>query len=148
MRKFGGAKWIQTLDVTWPESYGAVVSSTGYTALQVHGNGYWNKSRIGDWYRNIRVRELDNSGVPMAITGARIQLKPAAYFSATRDGLHGWLEKDYQITVTDINGKVFESFRAAAGDVSHAFEKTRPMGMLFVEMKSGADSRIVRVPVM
>lgn len=146
MRKLGGANWVQTLDVTWPAGYGKVVSQTGYTAIQVHGNGYWNKTKVGDWYRNIRVRELDNSGAPLVTTSARFQPKTGAYFSANRAGLYGWLEKDYQIKVTDINGKILESFHAGAGDISHSFGNKRPQGMLFIEMKAGAETRILRIP--
>ncbi|MDB5104544.1 MAG: hypothetical protein JWP91_2233 [Fibrobacteres bacterium] len=144
MRKLGGTKWIKTLDVTWPASFGTVVSATGYTALQVHGNGYWNKTVVGDWYRNIRVRDLDNTGTPIVPTSLRSRLPSGVSFSVDANGLSGWLDREYDIQVMDVNGKVMDSFRAGSGRLSRALGKTGHQGVMLVRLTSGSDIRVIR----
>ncbi|MDB5049956.1 MAG: hypothetical protein JWO30_3027 [Fibrobacteres bacterium] len=146
MRKLGGAKWIQTLDVTWPGYYlTPIPTATGYTALQVHGNGYWNKTILGDWYRNIRVRELDANGNPIPpTTSLKPRLNPGVKVSLTSAGLAGWLDRDYAVKVTDVNGKLFEAFPAHSGNFTHSFSKGSPRGITFVHLIAGAQSRVIR----
>lgn len=147
MRKLGGTKWIQTLDVTWPNFYTAVITSpVGYTALQVHGNGYWNKTLLGDWYRNIRVRELDANGAPIIppTTASIPRLNEAVKVSATPAGLSGWLDRDYAVKVADLSGKVVDAFTARQGTFAHAFAKGAPKGIAFVRLTAGAHSWVVR----
>ncbi len=70
MRKVGAKSWTQTIDVTWPDLYSKVLQPTGYIGFQVHGHlGEWNTTTAGNWYRNIRIRELDSLGKPFSITG-------------------------------------------------------------------------------
>lgn len=63
IRKHGAAKWTQVLDTVWPSAF-AGVDTTGHIALQVHYGTYWNPAGKGNWYRNIRIRELDAKGNP------------------------------------------------------------------------------------
>jgi hypothetical protein len=146
MRKLGGTKWVQTLDVTWPTYYltpKGPMSATGYTALQVHGNGYWNKTVLGDWYRNIRVRELDNNGNPTTSASIGKAVRTDARIAANATGIHGWLDKSYDVKVTDLNGKVLASFQAHAGHFEKAIANGHP-GVTFVTLTSGAEHSVIR----
>jgi hypothetical protein len=143
MRKVGSTKWVKTLDVTWPSYYNKVITATGYTALQVHGNGYWNKTTLGDWYRNIRVRELDANGNPVA-TRLNVRSEAKNGLSATSGGLHGWLDKDYDVVVTDLQGKTVDRFKAKAGKVDHGFSIAGHQGVLLVQMTAGSERHLIR----
>jgi hypothetical protein len=150
MRKLGGPAWIKTVDVTWPSIYSPkYVGTTGYIALQVHGadggNRYWNTTTKGDWYRNIRIRELDATGNPIIPTHLEAKLDKNSGFSVTTAGLRGWLSKDFDVKVTDVNGKVLDSFHAKAGNVDRAFPVSNRQGLLFVQMRAGSESHVIRV---
>jgi hypothetical protein len=148
MRKLGGSKWVQTLDVTWPSYYLApagVLAQTGYTAIQIHGNGYWNKTVLGNWYRNIRVRELDNTGKPLNTVAIKTKLNSQIKVSMNAKGLQGWLDRDYTVKVTDINGKVSDSFKASAGNFSHGISHALPKGIAFVHLSAGTVSGVIRI---
>lgn len=144
MRKPGKA-WIKTLEVTWPASFGKAVSATGYTALQVHGNGYWLKTTGGNWYRNIRVRELDNTGNPIIPTRLHASRASGNGLNATSTGLTGWLDREYDIRVTDLNGRLVESFHARAGAIDRSFRNAGGAGMLLVHLDSPQGGRVLRV---
>lgn len=145
MRKLGGTKWVKTLQVQWPASYMQDLGPTGYTAIQVHGNGYWNRTTVGNWYRNIRVRELDNTGNPIITTKtASFNSRLPMHLTVTAAGMIGWLERDYDITVTDLSGKVVETFHAKSGDFNHSFRSGPVQGVTLVHLKSDLDSRVIR----
>jgi hypothetical protein len=145
MRKLGSTKWIQTLNVTWPSFYSKALSGTGYTAIQVHGNGYWNTTTVGNWYRNIRVRPLDNNGVPLpGPTAVKSQPEFSSKLSLSAGVLSGELDKDYDVKVTDLSGKILDSFHADAGKISHAFGSSRPQGITFIRLSAGNESHVIR----
>lgn len=145
MRKVGVTEWTKVTDVKWPQSYANVVGATGFIAFQIHYGAYWNKTGKGNWYRNIRIRPLDNAGVPIPSKVRMVRGSRQDAFSASGSALTGWLEKDFQVTVRDLHGRVIESFPAKAGTLRHAFTGSVPKGMLLVELKSGAEVRVSRV---
>lgn len=144
MRRLGGTKWVKTLQVTWPASYMQDLGPTGYTAIQVHGNGYWNTTKVGNWYRNIRVRELDNNGVPPSVKVASFNTKLPLHLTVTTKSLIGWLERDYDVKVMDLSGKVLESFHAKAGNINYSFRNGQTHGVTLVHLKSDLDNRVIR----
>lgn len=145
MRKVGVTEWTMVTNVKWPQAYANVVGTTGYLAFQIHYGSYWDKSGKGNWYRNIRVRPLDDAGNPLISKVGIIKSGTDASFSASSSVLSGWLDKDYLVTVRDITGKTVESFPAKTGSLNHTFSKNPPQGMLLVELRSGAESRSFRV---
>lgn len=147
MRKVGIAEWTMVTNVKWPKAYADVVGLTGYLAFQIHYGSYWDKSGKGNWYRNIRVRPLDDQGnpPPVVVKLGIIKSGRDASISAAASVLSGWLDKNYTVTVRNLSGKVMESFQANAGILNHAFAKSVPQGMLLVELRAGADVHTLRI---
>lgn len=60
IRKFGATAWTPVLDHTSPST-----APPGAIGLNVHGGGRWGVNP--NWYRNIKVRELDADGNPVGL---------------------------------------------------------------------------------
>lgn len=140
MRKMGETQWFMVVDVTWPASYLTQYNmpATGHIALQIHYGNYWNKTGAGNWYRNIRLRELDNTGNPIIPTSVG---KSGSDFQgalrATAGSLSGNLDRDYQVTIRDAAGRILDSFGAAKGLFRHELKGGRE-GVVFVDLRSGS----------
>jgi hypothetical protein len=145
MRKSETDPWTLVLDVTWPTVYTNAVGQTGAIGFQIHYGSYWNANSKGNWYRNLRVRELDNNGNPLVTSAAARRTAPELRLAAGSASLSGWLDKAYQVTVRDLSGRKVESFHAAAGAMQHGFGAGAAKGMLLVELRSGAETRALRV---
>jgi hypothetical protein len=107
-------------------------------ALQVHGGGRFPAAR-GTWYRNIRVRELDSLGNPtyVPVSIGRVPAKKVEYGIRVVSGaLVGTINQDHQITVSDLSGRVIETFSGHAGSVNYQLGSTAAKGLLVAEIKS------------
>jgi hypothetical protein len=113
----------------------SIVTPASYIGFQIHtGTGRWVRGP-GTWYKNIKIRTLDENGAPV---GVGIQSKSKLGYGkidATRDALVGSLAVDYEIVVSDAKGRILESFHGKAGDINHLFS-TKIHGAMVVEIKS------------
>ena len=139
-----------------------VIAPDGRIGLQVHGGGRFAGPK-GTWYRNLKYRELTNTGksiTPVAKTSAEsgeledTEVQPMgleaaeapARFMANANSLSGTMDQDYSAVVSDAKGKVVESFSGKAGRIDHAFA-TDARGLLILRISTarGAQShRLVR----
>jgi hypothetical protein len=127
--------------------------------FQVHGGGRFGGAK-GTWYRNIRWRPLDNNGNPKRLAkssaGDAFEAESAeaagfasgpARFSADANGLTGFLDGDYTVTLQDMQGRTLETFNGKAGEIRHAFA-AESRGVLMVRLSSphgvGQSFRVVR----
>jgi hypothetical protein len=111
--------------------------NAGPIGIQVHGGGRFPAAR-GTWYRNIRVRELDSlgnpTGVPVSI--GTVPNKKADYaLRAVAGSLTGQMDLDHQVVVSDLSGRVVDTFFGKAGKVNYTLT-TQAKGLLVAEIRT------------
>ena len=118
-----------------------------YIGLQVHYGTYWNFGGKGNWYRNIRIRELDAQGNPLTTSsrGATKRDGDAKFLAARGGRLMGLLRSDSHITVRDLSGRKLAAFEAKAGRMNAGLGIGRSSGVLLVEFRSGEDATTHRM---
>ena len=122
--------------------------------LQMH-SGTSNTSP--NWYRNIRVRELDSTGkvlpgqIPTSIQGnaqGNAGENPVGRISYNlnvgRQGISGNIALAHEITVRDVGGRLLEKFSGTAGAIHYTFAN-RSSGVLLVEIQTSLGVEHVRV---
>jgi hypothetical protein len=136
-RKAGATMWVPV----WTDSI-TKVDPPSYIGLQVHGGGRFGGAK-GNWYKNYKVRELNNNGEPTGVATFRKAetTKAKAGFAydlrATLGHLVGNVDVDHTITVRDLHGKVLETFSGRAGSVNYRF-KSENLGLLLIDVKTAA----------
>jgi hypothetical protein len=132
----GPDRWVPTYD-----SSQAVVTPANPIGLQIHGgSGYWSQAGKGTWYRNIKIRPLDEQGVPLPPTGLRGSAAPRrADLRVVSGALEGILDARHEITLSDLSGRVVQRFQGSAGAVRYPLAAR---GVLFVTIRlEGEDAR-------
>lgn len=118
--------------------------------LQIHGGAdYWNLNGRGTWYRNIRIRELDSLGNPVAPTSLRSS--PGGGASAARvrvvaGALEGTFDAAHEVIVRDARGALLSRHRGGPGAARYA---PGGRGLLTVEIREeGRPARFARMTVL
>lgn len=155
-KKPGSSLWVPIIQDTTLNQ----IAPEGRIGLQVHGGGRFAGPK-GTWYRNLKYRELTNTGKPITpaaksgaeafdTEGAEVLpqgLEAAAVptrFSANASGLVGSMDQDYSAVVTDSKGRVVERFGGKAGRIDHTFA-TETRGLLFVRISTASGAKAYRV---
>jgi hypothetical protein len=143
--------FIDSLVLTATQAAAAPANPIG---LQMH-SGSANVS--ANWYRNIRIRELDSLGnvlpgqIPTAILGdnqgngsdnwiARISYN----LNVGSQGVSGNMALAHDISVRDVGGKLLENFSGPAGRVHYIFARHSP-GVRVVEIQTTLGVERLRV---
>jgi len=131
IRKLGESAWVPTY-----KKSEAHVTPAAPIALQIHGGGRW-KAGSYNMYRNIKIRPLHDDGTPFVTTAVpRPAGNPAAAPSLRlmNGALVGDLDKEYDITLSDVRGQVLERLHGTAGNFRHALSNPSH-GVLIAELK-------------
>lgn len=129
----------------WFDSSVSQVTPPNYIGLQVHGYSRWSTNPAGTWYRNIKIRELDDKGQPVGVTAVAPRAGSAAQgLRATEDALIGSVDADHEITVRSLDGRVVEKFSGRAGEIHHAFTSAA-QGVLIVDLTTSRGTEHFRV---
>jgi hypothetical protein len=136
----------------------SVIAETGYIGLQIHaGEGSWQGGP--NKYEFMKVKELDAAGKPVcAPVPANKPYRPRSGSTAigrtasasahpswlldAKDGLtvSGLIESPYNISVTDVHGRILERITGNGGRVFHEFKGLRK-GIYFVNLASAKENR-------
>ena len=147
------AKWITVVQdsMVLTSTQVAQYQKKAPFAFQVHtGNRYIyaNAGGLGSWYRDIKVRELDSLGVPVAFTS--VSVNPSLNKTVTYDlrvvsgALIGSMELDHLVTVADVTGKVLQQYTGFAGrNITH--ELPVYSGVMLVKVTTMRGTQILRV---
>lgn len=133
-RKVGSPTWVPVMfdtTIVVNRAYPA-----GYIGLQIHNGNRFNGPK-GAWYRNIKWRKLnaDGSYAWTAPSSAIQDAKLRHSIRATSKSLVGTIDSDYEIVVTDLKGKIQETFSGKSGAFAHDF-KSNASGWLSVRVKT------------
>lgn len=130
-RKTSADPWVPVL----LDSSNSGLIQPGYIAFQVHGGGRFRNPK-GTWYRNIRWRPLDNTGVPL-FTPTHIVSKssPKSPFTISGGTLNGFLAEKHEVTVRDARGTLLERFSGQPGNFSYPI-KSSTKGWVALEVKT------------
>ncbi len=139
-RKYGTTPWVPVLNDSQQ-----INTPAGYIGLQIHHTpGRWSGPK-GAWYRNILVRPLDGQGNPINIpTVVAPGVKNNYKISATANALMGTVESPYEITITDLSGRVLDRFAGPAGSFRYAFH-TAYRGLMLVQIQTARGEDYLRV---
>ncbi|HKP95652.1 MAG TPA: family 16 glycoside hydrolase [Fibrobacteria bacterium] len=149
-RKLGATQWVPV----WADSI-AKIDPPSYIGLQVHGGGRFGGAN-GNWYKNYRLRELDNEGKPVnqgtPVVAANVKTQrnaaaPEYSLTAAFGVLAGTIDADHTITVRDMTGRELERFSGHAGSVNYAFT-SESYGLLMLDIKTAkgaAHQRVSRI---
>jgi Domain of Unknown Function (DUF1080) len=138
-RKDATAPWVPL----WADSL-AHTDPASFMGLQVHGGGRFGGEK-GNWYRNIMMRYLDDNGKILNIGSVGVAPKLAVLdndlyeIKAVANTLVGRVDMDHEITVSNANGRVLETFTGRAGKFSHALS-AKTSGLLYVDIKTSIGS--------
>jgi hypothetical protein len=146
IRKLGAATWVPVVQDSMQYN-----TPANFLGFQIHGGtGSWS-NRNGVWYRNIILRPLTDLGVPIPqVTTSVAQGSRSGYnvnhydIHATADALTGSLDRDHEITVSDLSGKVLEKFSGRAGAFRHVLA-TRTQGVLLLQVKTDQRTECLKV---
>jgi hypothetical protein len=120
--------------------------------LQMHSGTQYTGA---NWYRNIRVRELDSLGnalpgqIPSAISsgpksGEQSIARISYNLSVSRQGISGVIALAHQITVRDFQGRTLEQFSGSAGSVHYSLSN-RSVGVLWIDIQTALGVEHLRV---
>src|SRR5690606_18529135 len=110
--------WVPTHD-----SAMNIPAAANPIGLQIHGGGdYWNRAGRGTWYRNIRIRPLDEQGTPIPVSLREAATRaPDHRLRLAGDALAGRFEGAHAVTVRDVSGRVYRRFVSdSGGEVRYA----------------------------
>ncbi len=131
-RKVGATVWVPIFQDTTLN----LVTPPGYIGLQVHGGNRFPGGK-GTWWKNIKWRPMNDKGE--IINNHTVDLRPVekSHFDikATTSALVGSIDKDFEISVQDLNGKTIESFSGHAGNINYAFT-SKAHGWLSIQIKT------------
>ncbi len=119
-RKVGSETWVPILMDTAQYRLNNAYPA-GFIGLQIHNGNRWSGAK-GFWYRSIRWRELDEAGKytwsdPVSIAPQRASALRT--FQASGRGISGEIDADFTIAITDVQGRLVESFRGRAGSFDY-----------------------------
>ncbi len=142
-RKLGATMWVPI----WADSI-IKVDTPSFIGFQVHGGGRFGGAK-GNWYRNYKIRELDNEGKPLVTVAMRRQNNGVKSYalSAASGMLAGNIDEDHTITVRDMQGRVLEVFSGAAGNINYSFT-SKVNGLLTLDIKTAkgiTHQRVTRI---
>jgi len=124
--------WVPTHD-----SAMNIPAAANPIGLQIHGGGdYWNRAGRGTWYRNIRIRPLDEQGNPIPVSLREAATRaPDHRLRLAGDALAGRFEGAHAVTVRDVSGRVYRRFVSdSGGEVRYALGNAH--GVLIVEIRT------------
>src|SRR5690606_14828354 len=124
--------WVPTHD-----SAMNIPAAANPIGLQIHGGGdYWNRAGRGTWYRNIRIRPLDEQGNPIPVSLREAATRaPDHRLRLAGDALVGRFEGAHAVTVRDVSGRVYRRFVSdSGGEVRYALGNAH--GVLIVEIRT------------
>jgi hypothetical protein len=142
------AQWIPVVK----DSFAMSASDVGthqkksFIGFQIHNGSRYRtvaQGGKGTWYRNIRIRELDAQGIPVAILSATN--RRVRYDVRVSSGmLTGSIDLDHVILVNDVNGKVLARI---AGDAGSGLRYALPShsGMMVVRVKTMRGQQVLRI---
>jgi hypothetical protein len=122
----------------------ATASPANPIGLQMHSGTQYTSP---NWYRNIRIRELDSLGkvlpgqIPTAIAnhprgGEGNGIGRISYnLDVGREGISGIMPLAHEITVRDLSGRILEKFAGASGEVRYAFADQAP-GVRLIDIET------------
>lgn len=120
-------------------------------AFQVHTGSryiYASAGGLGSWYRDIKVRELDSLGKPLAFTTVSINPnlnRQVNYDMQVVSGyLVGSMTVDHYITISDVQGKVLQEYTGFAGR-NLSRELPKYPGVMLVRITSMRGTQTLRV---
>jgi hypothetical protein len=146
------AKWITVVQDSMVLSNSDVQQKQRINpfAFQVHtGNRYVYESQggKGSWYADIKVRELDSLGNPLAFTTVAKDpgSKMVRYDMRVVSGaLVGSMDLDHLVTVTDVQGHVLQKYTGFAGrNISH--DLPSHSGVMIVKITTTLGNQVLRV---
>jgi hypothetical protein len=131
IRKLGATAWVPT--VMDSVQYNTPAS---YLGFQIHGGtGSWSNSK-GHWYRNIKIRPLTDQGAPIVQSTSIAPVAGKHFDIRSVSGvLTGSVDADYAITVSDLSGRVLDTFNGRAGSFRHVL-KPGLRGVFMVQIKT------------
>jgi hypothetical protein len=142
--------WIPTYDDSLVQTSGTPANPIG---LQIHsGTSRWNVTGKGAWYRNIKIRPLSETGVPLGVTS--IDGRAPSFDESGLQGsglrlvsnaLVGSIDARHVLTVRDPSGRLLQRFAGAAGDDLHYELGTSVRGFLLVEIRTAEGFRRFRI---
>ncbi len=112
-----------------------------WLGLQVHGGNryvFLSNQGLGSWYRNLKIRELDENGKPISIpVGLNKKSKKMlrANFELSGNALLGTVDLDHDITFSDVSGKILKRVSGHAGE-SLAYDLPQHSGVMLVRIKT------------
>jgi hypothetical protein len=144
-RKLGSETWVPILMDTAQYRLSSAYPA-GYIGLQIHNGNRWSGAK-GFWYRDIKWRELDEAGkytwsAPVSIDPSRPS--NVRSFSATERMLRGTIESDFAIVVTDLQGRVVESFNGKAGSFEFPL-RTSATGILTAAIHTSSGTELRKI---
>jgi hypothetical protein len=146
------AKWIAVVQdsMVLTSSQVATYQRVNPFAFQVHtGSRYVYESNggKGSWYADIKVRELDEHGVPTEFTtiAKRPDAKNVTYdLHVVSGALVGSMDVDHLVTVADYQGRVLQQYTGFAGrNISH--DLPAHSGPMIVKITTMRGNQILRV---
>ncbi|HLP40074.1 MAG TPA: family 16 glycoside hydrolase [Fibrobacteria bacterium] len=142
-RKVGAENWIPMLNDSRQ-----LYTPAGHIGLQIHRDTERWAGRVGNYYRNIKIRLLDDKGVALpgqtSITNPRKESSKAFRLHAKSGSLVGFMGLDHEVLVRDMGGRIVERFAGKAGEVNYVF-RGHSEGLLLVTVKSALGENHYRV---
>jgi hypothetical protein len=141
IRKLGAAQWVPTLRDS--VQFNTPAAPLG---LQIHGGTTYWTNRNGNWYRNIRIRPLNDQGEPILPTSAVSRRAPGPVHGlrVASGVLSGKLDSEYEILVRDAGGRVLERASGPAGELRHVVAPSA-RGILLVQVRTAKGVEHLRV---
>ena len=141
IRKFGAANWTPVISDSVQ-----FATAASYLGFQIHGGtGSWS-NRNGIWFRNIMMRPLTDLGVPIPQGPTPIR-KSSVIRHGVRVGaeaLTGTVDGKYEMTLSDVSGRILEKFSGNGGAFRHTF-KTSMRGFLILNLKTEQGTESFRI---
>jgi hypothetical protein len=125
-------------------------SPKSWLGFQVHKSAsrykYASKGGLGSWYRNIKIRELDEKGMPLYVTA----LSPERNRKVTYDmqvisnALVGSMKWDHVITFSDVNGKILDQISGMAGSNLH-YSLPNQAGVIIAQVMTSRGTQNLKI---
>jgi len=142
------AQWIPVIqDSLVLNATQAAAAPKSWIGFQVHtGNRYIYQSSggLGSWYRNIKIRELDENGKPLFVptSVSKNKAQPVQYDIRLASGvLVGSINIKHTVTISDIKGHVLRVYSSQGGS-DLRYSVPEHYGLMLVQVKTERGTQV------